>query len=165
VGIDLGGKPQNEEDTTLYIYQLPATVEETSSLVEVPPAMTTWTLIDANDPSTLRDISPIDAFQVSPNDQAVFQFMPMPDMQLETVDELVVKFNGQGALIVELWNWQRARWEPITLSPDTNDTRIPRAGRYVGPEDAVNVRISSNNAVAYNRVESIMVAYRGRTAR
>ncbi len=38
VGIDLGGRLQNEEDTTLYIFELPATVEDSGELVEVPPA-------------------------------------------------------------------------------------------------------------------------------
>jgi hypothetical protein len=165
VGVDLGDKAQNEEDTTLYIFDLPASVEDTGAQVEVPPGLTTWTLSEANAPDTLSDISPIEAFQISPGEQAVFQFMPTPEVQLETVDELVLKFNGQGVLVVELWNWQQERWEPVALSPDTADTTIARAGRYVGPEDAVNVRVSSTIENAYNRVESITVAYRGRTAR
>jgi hypothetical protein len=165
VGVDLGGGPQNEEDTTLYIFELATTVEDTGSLVEVPPGLTTWTQIDTNSPNALTDISPIDSFQLSPGDQAVFQFMPVPDVKLETVDELVLEFNGQGALVVELWNWQLQRWVPIILSPDSPDTTISRAARYVGPEGAVNVRISTTNENAYNNVSSVMVAYRGRTAR
>jgi hypothetical protein len=165
VSVDLGGRPQNDEDTTLYIFELPATVEDTGSLVEVPPGLTTWTQINTNNPNALTDISPIDSFQLNPGDQADFQFMPVPDVKLETVDELVLKFSGQGALVVELWNWQIQRWVPIILSPDSPDTTITRAGRYVGPEGAVNVRIITTNENAYNNVSSIMVAYRGRTAR
>jgi hypothetical protein len=164
VGVDLGNRPQNEEDTTLYIFDLPVTVEAATPQVEVPPGLTTWTLIETNNPNTMRDVSPSAAFQISPNDQAAFQFMPMPGMRLETVDELVMKFSGQGSLVVELWNWSSQRWVPIYLSPDSKDTTILNAGRFVGPENAVNVRISTSDAVAFNRVESVEVAYRGRPA-
>jgi hypothetical protein len=165
VGVDLGGRPQNEEDTTLYIFKLPATVEDTGSLVEVPPGLTTWTQIDANSPNALTDITPLHSFQLNLGDEAIFQFMPMPDVALKTVDELELEFSKQGALVVELWNWQIQRWVPIVLSPDSPDTTITRAGRYVGPEGAVNVRIITTNENAYNNVSSVMVGYRGRTAR
>jgi hypothetical protein len=166
VGVELGDRLQNEEDTTLYIFELPVTVQGSGQWVEVPPGLTTWTILEADNPSTMREVNPYPstAFQIGPNNQAVFQFMPFPAMQLETVDELVIKFQGQGPLAVELWNWQAQRWVPISLSLDADETTIPYASRYVGPADAVNVRILSDNSSAYNRVQSVKVAYRGRLA-
>jgi hypothetical protein len=164
VDIELGDRPQNEEDTTLYIFELPVTVQGSGQWVEVPPGLTTWTIIEAGDPSTMREVNPSVSFQISPEDQAVFQFMPLPAMRLETVDELVIKFQGQGSLGVELWNWQIQRWVTIHLSPDLEETTIPNASRYVGPANAVNIRVLSHNPTAYNRVESVKVAYHGRLA-
>jgi hypothetical protein len=165
VVVDLAGKPSNEEDTTLYIFDLPVTAQTSDSWVEVPPGLTTWAVVETNDPSTMLDADPTVAFQISGGGVAAFQFMPLPDVRLASVEELVLKFQGQGTLSVELWNWQTQRWVQIELSADPNGTVIPRAERFAGPENAVNVRIIVTDPLAYNRIESIKVAFRGPLAR
>jgi hypothetical protein len=163
VGVDLVGRSHHEEDTTLYIFELPVTAGPTNQLVEVPPGLTTWAVIDTQDPNTRVDISPV-AFQVNTNGRAVFQFMPMPRVRLETVEELVIKFQGSGPVILALWDWDAEIWTPVQLSPDSTSTPVANAARFVGPENAVNVLIFTEDDLAYNRVDYVKVAYRGRLA-
>jgi hypothetical protein len=159
VNIELAGRPYNEEDTTLFIFDLPVTVAS-APLVEIPAGLTTWSVTETDDPKTLREIAPVQ-FQVGRDAQAAFQFMPMPEMRLEQVDELLVKFQGQGPLFVELWNWVSESWTPVVLDPESDTTPIADPGRFLGPENAVNVRIISDGSNSYNQVRYIKVAYRG----
>lgn len=161
VAVDTGTR-QAEEDTTLYIFDLPVTVVDDDEIVEIPPGMTTWTIIEKDDPDTMLDIGP-DSFQVNNNARAAFQFMPMPEVRLSAVDELVVKYTGQGPLVVELWNWRAQAWVPIPPPVDgTDSTVIPAPARFIGPENAVNVRVYARDPNAYNRVDHIKIAYHGR---
>lgn len=122
VDVQLVGRPQHEEDTTLHIFELPVSVVADNRIVEVPPSLTTWTIIEADDPNTV-EVSPIH-FRVSTLNQAAFQFMPMPSVRLEAVDELVMHYQGQGLIEIELWNWDLHAWVMITPEPDTDMTSI-----------------------------------------
>jgi hypothetical protein len=159
--MSLPGKPMAYEDSTLYIFQLPVEVVGQSDVVEIPPAMTLWSAIELDDPNTLLDIAPT-KFRVSNNGQAAFRFLPMPSMVLDTVEELVIKFQGQGPLRVEVWNWEEQTWNAMNLSPDTDSTSLPNPDPFIGPENSVNVRVLSDDSTLYNQVDYIEVAYRGR---
>jgi type II secretory pathway pseudopilin PulG len=163
INVELMGKPQNEEDTTLYIFDLPVTVVAEDERVEIPPGLTTWTIADTGDSNTIREHAP-NAFQLGGGTHAAFQFMPMPAVQLAVVDELVIRFQATGPLWVELWNWDRDVWQRIWLNPATDATVIRSPDRFIGPENAVNVRILSQDASAYTRVDYVSVAYRGQLA-
>jgi hypothetical protein len=161
--VGLPGKPKAYEDSTLYIFQLPVNVVGQTDVVEVPPSMTLWSAIELDDPNTLQDISPL-KFRISNNGQAAFRFLPMPSMRLETVEELDIKFDGQGPLRVELWDWEEQSWVGINLTPDADSTRVRNPGPFIGPENAVNVRVVTEDGTLYNQVDYIEVAYRGRLA-
>lgn len=160
VDVELPGTSPKTEDTTLLIVDVPVSVAETSEVVEIPASLTTWTVAETRDPRTLIGIMP-DSFEVPEGSYAVFQFMPLPPLRLAEVQALEVQFSGQGALIVEVWDWQAQEWRLITFAPDTTMTRLSPADRFVGPAGAVNVRISSTGGLAYNNVDYVRVVYRG----
>jgi hypothetical protein len=161
--MSLPGKPMAYEDSTLYIFQLPVDVAGQTDVVEVPPAMTLWSAIELDDPNTLQDIAPT-KFRITNNGQAAFRFIPMPAMVLETVEELDIKFQGQGPLIVELWSWDEQAWIAVNLNPDADSTTVRDPAPFIGPENSVNVRVVSEDSTLYNQVDYIEVAYRGRLA-
>lgn len=160
VEIDLQDRPQNEEDTNLHMIALPVTVVARDE-VEVPAALTTWTLAELDDPATLREVSPTQ-FQVSATSQAAFQFMPMPQVRLALVSELAVSFQAQGPVRVELWNWSAQQWDQVNFNPEVTTVTIRHPERFVGPENAVTVRVLAEDDTSYNRVDYIKVAYHGR---
>jgi len=163
VNVELVGKVQTEEDTTLYIFELPVTIEAESSIVEVPPGLTTWTLTELDDPNTMVDVTPnlASGVRVDGNRQAAFQFRPMPEMRLKTVDEIYIRFGGRGALVISLWDWNDQVWVNIPYDPNLDRIVVSNPGDYLGPENAVRVRVTSDGTQAYNEFDYIKVGYRG----
>jgi hypothetical protein len=161
--VDLVGRNQDEESTTLYIFELPTTVEAQADWIEVPPGLTTWTVIDTDNPNTLRDIAPT-KIRLDADMQAAFGFMPMPLMRLSQVDEVVIKFQGQGPLIVDAWDWAAEKWVTVALDRTTNSTLIRNPDDFLGPENAVHLRVMSEDPDAFSQVDYIKVAYRGSLA-
>ena len=160
VGIDLGGRPLTEEDTTLVILQLPVQVLADTPVVDVPPALTTWAVAEADDPATLLEVTPV-RFRVSSTTQAAFQFQPMPSARLAAVSELIVQFQGVGPIIPEIWNWERGQWARLPFDPDSTEILIRSPQRFLGPENTVTIRVRATDSVSYNEVEYVKVHYRG----
>ncbi|MBN1564532.1 MAG: hypothetical protein JXA10_11875 [Anaerolineae bacterium] len=161
IDVELLDRPHVDEATTLYIFELPTETETRMRIVEIPPALTTWTITDQRNPDTLRDIGPT-TFQINTGSQASFQFKPLPAMSMVDVTELIVQFESSGPLAVALWDWDQQVWIPIALDPDSASTALRNnIERYIGAENAVNVRVTSLDETAYNRVDYIKIAYRG----
>lgn len=161
VGVELIGRPQKVEDTTLYIVEIPVTARSNANegLAEIPPTLTTWTSL----PGGLPNLTPIQ-FQISGTDAAEFQFMTLPQTRLDHVSQIDLYFRGQGRLSVEIWDWEAALWRPVALDPNDPITTIGGATRYTGPENAVNVRVSSPDATGFHLIDYVKVGYRGRLA-
>ncbi len=160
VDVELVNQTQADENTNLYIFDLPVTVQADEAVIDIPSSLTTWTTAAKDDPATMLELNP-QSFQISNNSQAAFQFMPLPSFRLKTVESISIAFQGQGPLQVELWNWKRQVWVPVQLDPSTDSTPITNPAQFLGPENAVNIRILLVNNTSYNRIDYIKVAYRG----
>jgi len=158
VEIDLLDRPQDTDDTTLYIAEFPVTVRADIE-AEIPPALTTWTTL----PGGVANLTPIQ-FQLTGADVAEFQFLPLPEMRLDRVSQIDLYFDGQGRLNVEIWDWESDLWRPVALDPNDPITTIGGAARYAGPENAVNVRVSSADTITFHLVDYVKVGYRGSLA-
>ena len=111
---------------------LPVTVQADDREVEVPPGLTTWTVVRGGDSRTVMDVTPT-GFQLSNTEQAVFEFMPFPDMRLAEIDALTIRFAAQGALRLDVWDWQAETWTQVLVDPATAYITLQRAGACVGP--------------------------------
>jgi hypothetical protein len=158
VEIDLLDRPQDTDDTTLYIAEFPVTVRADVE-AEIPPALTTWTTL----PGGVANLTPLQ-FQLTGTDVAEFQFLPLPEMRLDRVSQIDLYFDGQGRLNVEIWDWESDLWRPVALDPNDPITTIGGAARYAGPENAVNVRVSSADTITFHLVDYVKVGYRGSLA-
>lgn len=159
--VELGGREFKVEDTTLYVFELPVTVAGADAKVVVPPGLTTWTILDRDNPNVMEGAIPNDTFQVTDDQWGMFQFMPLPRFRLGEVSAIEVTFGGQGNVIIELWNWNDQRWEIVEHDTNSVILRIDDAARFVGPENAVNVRLSGPESLSYNRVNLIEIGYIG----
>lgn len=151
--VRLEGATFDTEDTTLYIFRLPTRVQSVSSngVVELPSAYLMWTTTEA---SPRRDAAPYELF-IQPAETVIFRYVPMPLMRLSDVQEvrLFVKPGntysvGRGR--VSLWDWQLGRWIPIDVSNVT--ARLTHeAWRFIGPENAIELRVDvpSDSATVY----------------
>ena len=158
--VELLNRPQKQEDTALLMVSLPVTVQADDREVEVPPGLTTWTVVRGGDSRTVMDVTPT-GFQLSNTEQAVFEFMPFPDMRLAEIDALTIRFAAQGALRLDVWDWQAETWTQVQVDPATAEITLQRAAAFVGPESAVRVRVLLEDPTLFNEVDYLKVAYRG----
>jgi len=162
--VRLEGAAFDTEDTTLYIFRLPTRVQAISSngVVELPSAYLTWTTTEA---SPRRDVAPYELF-LQPSETAIFRYLPMPLMRLQDVQELRLFVKpgntfsiGRGR--VSLWDWQAAEWIPIDVS--NISVRITdRPSRFIGPENAIELRVDVPNDSATVHFERIDLTLYGR---
>jgi hypothetical protein len=158
--VNLLDRQQKQEDTALLMVSLPVTVEGTSQQVVVPPGLTTWSVVRGGDARTAIDLTPT-GFQLNNNERAVFEFMPLPDMRLAQVDELTIGFSAQGALRLDVWDWDTDAWTEVEVDPNTNSATISNAAAFVGPENAVRIRVLLEDPTLFNEVDYLKVGYRG----
>jgi len=85
----------------------------------------------------------------------------MPSAQLASVSELRVEFRGYGPIVPEIWDWDRGDWTFLPFDPDATELLIRRPQRFLGPENAVKIRVRATDSVSYNEVEYVKVHYRG----
>ncbi|MDW8299395.1 MAG: hypothetical protein RML95_08645 [Anaerolineae bacterium] len=162
--VRLEGAAFDTEDTTLYIFRLPTRVQpiSTNGVVELPSAYLMWTTTEA---SSRRDAAPYELF-LQPGDVVIFRYVPMPLMRLREVQELRLFVKpgntysiGRGR--VALWDWQAARWVPIDVS-NIAVRLVDRPWRFIGPENAIEVRVEVPNDSATAHFERIDLTLYGR---
>jgi hypothetical protein len=162
--VRLEGAAFDTEDTTLYIFRLPTRVQAISSngVVELPSAYLTWTTTET---SPRRDVAPYELF-LQPSETAIFRYLPMPLMRLQDVQELRLFVKpgntfsiGRGR--ISLWDWQAAEWIPIDVS-NISVRIIDRPSRFIGPENAIELRVDVPNDSATVHFERIDLTLYGR---
>ncbi|WP_162909983.1 DUF7408 domain-containing protein [Aggregatilinea lenta] len=158
--VELVNRTNEEEDTALWMLSLPVSVTSAASQVVVPPGLTTWTVVRSGDARAAIDVSPT-GFQLTGTERAVFEFMPLPEMRLVQVDALTIQFAAQGALRLDVWNWQDDAWMQVEVDPAANEMTLSDAAAFVGPENAVRVRVVLEDPTLFNEVDYLKVAYRG----
>ncbi len=154
------GANYNSQDTTLYLVQLDAQADQpTTGSVTISPDRFTWVTMAY---SGAGDISPID-LEMQPSEEASFRFTPQPDAVLKQVTSLTItaqdlSISGQ-SIPVYLWNWQTQQWESVKVN-DQNTT-VSDPARFLGPDNAVQVRLVADDIGGYVRVGSIQVGEMG----
>lgn len=160
-------------DTTLYIIEIEVRREEVPpNDVLITRDQFTWI---SRERLGLNDVGPNDLMLFN-NTEAVFRFTPLPDAVLSEVDELTLIVErtrstwSDGA--VQLWNWRERDWEQVELDtnqriviedgtrihPDARDTDL---ARFLGPQNAVQVRLIRDQVGASIFVELLAVEQRG----
>ncbi len=102
---------------------------------------------------------------LQPGDEVVFRFTPLPDAVLSDVSELTVildrSSNVTRTVPVWLWDWDAQDWEEIGITSGDFYT-ITDPGRFLGPNNAVEVRVNADAIGSYARIQDLSVEQRGR---
>ncbi|GAB4554943.1 MAG: hypothetical protein OHK0023_25660 [Anaerolineae bacterium] len=170
VEVDLSGAAYTTEDTTLYIYRLPVSVEALSpeGFVELPSAYLAWT---PTDQSARRDHAPYNLY-LQPQEVAIFRYTPLPKMRLSTVTEIRLWVQAgnnysNGRHIVSLWDWETNTWVvlPAQTNPNVSNLSIrERPERFIGPENALQVRVEASQNSAMIELERVEITLYGKLA-
>ena len=143
-------------DTTLYLIALQPEISLGSGTATVvPPALMTWTLLEASAQGGTP--SPYDYYAYT-GDRYALRFVPAQPLVFRTVRELTLRLTSYGLtgipdLDVELWDFSEARWS-LQRGLIWGENAVSDPARFVGPGGEILVRIQ-NNSVAQTSIENM----------
>ncbi len=147
-------------DTTLLLIQLDVKNTLPQNATVITADQFTWF---AQSRSSLTDVGPLD-ISFNPGDEAVLRFTPLPDAVLKQVNELRVYVdrnqNTSRNITLQIWNWDAAQWEDQATASG-NQIIISNPARYIGPENAVQVRITADAFGGYPRLNDLSIEQMG----
>ncbi len=147
-------------DTTLMLIQLDVKNTPPQGSTVVTADQFTWF---AQSRSSLADVGPMN-ISFNPGDEAVLRFTPLPDAVLKQVNELRVYVdrnqNTSRNITLQIWNWDAAQWEDQATSSG-NQIIVSNPARYLGPENAVQLRISADAFGGYPRLNDLSIEQMG----
>lgn len=151
-------------DTTLYLIALDVEIDATANRsILITRDQFTWIARErgANDLQS----APFQLGLTGEN-EAVFRFTPLQEAVLSEVDALTLIVERQSGTRnsseISLWNWREQQWEPQQFIDDTGRLEIRRPERYLGPNNAVEVRVGRSFVGARVDISLLAVEQRGR---
>ncbi len=166
--VDLTDQEEIITHQVLYIFRLSGHVNTTGQ-VAIAPGLMTWTVAGRTNPDTRRDISPYN-ITITSNEQAVMRFVPFEDLQHAAINGFEATMNivgSQSIVKFALWNWETGEWDDVEPTIDDVDflMKIQMTGeearQYIGPNNALEVRINIEDDLDYANVTQLEVTMFG----
>jgi hypothetical protein len=157
---EVSGANWNSQDTALYLVELDTTRSAPATgSVTISPDQFTWMVSSY---TGLSDISPVGT-ALQPGDEVVFRYTPLPSAVLKQVTTLTVSADSVNTIGVStplyLWNWETGDWESFNTTDGL--AAIPDPARFLGPQNAVQVRLVADEIGGYVRINRLGVAETG----
>jgi hypothetical protein len=146
------------QDLTLVVVELETQVVPSTSRVTISSDRFTWI-------TRYRDnINAIGPYNLTmyTDGEIIFRFTPLPDAVLSRVDRLVLFIdsdNLSAGVTLELWNWDERQWEAIEVG--RSQFSIPNPARYLGPQNAVEIRVARQPSDLSLNIRSLWIEQRG----
>ncbi len=157
--IGLEGAQWNSHDSTLYLVELATTPVKPTAPVTISRDRFTWLTVEK---PGVADEAPID-LSLQPGEQVSFRFTPLPAAVLSTVNRLSIDLQhtslGATAMPAFLYNWRDRDWEQVQLA--TNHTEFNDPARFLGPENAIIVRLNADLVGGYLHIDQLSVEQEG----
>lgn len=161
LAMELEGSGWTTLDTTLYLVQLDVDIERPTGEVLISADQFTWTAENLSGTGVTAPFS----MGFDAGDQATFRFTPLPEAVLRQVRELLIKLDRSATvsrtLPLQIWNWDTDTWEDIQVNSGNLYT-IRDPVRYLGPQNAVQLRVIADAIGGYPRLQDLTVEQRGR---
>ncbi len=157
--VEVAGNESEVLDTVGYFLDVRlAPIAATQGEWLIPPALTTWQVLDSRGSA---ENGPYQFYLTTGTTS--FQFQPWDSFRLDTVTELTLSISLQSsalqAIRISLWDWQTESWM-VQENLQDGDNLIANPGRFVGPSNAVRVRLE-NNGMASHNFNRLEVTYKG----
>lgn len=114
--------------------------------------------------SSISDVGPIN-IAFNPGDEAVLRFTPLPDSVLKLVNELRIYVdrnqNSNRNVNLQLWDWGISDWEIQSTKSSGNEIIVRDPQRFLGPENAVQIRISADAFGGYPSLNDLSIEQTG----
>ncbi|MCY3935832.1 MAG: hypothetical protein OXG09_07575 [Chloroflexi bacterium] len=151
---------------TLHLIALPVTFTVPETSVHIAAEQFTW-----HAPyTTVDDIGP-QRFTLRPEDELVFEYIPLPEARLAAIDALHLVARVPSSVIyrleMQLWDWQQEEWQAVELDvgPNAQPTILPEGWeRYLGPLGRVRIRLTREEGGGFLNLNMIGVEFSGQYA-
>lgn len=159
--LSIGGAGWSSIDTTLYLIELDVEIELPSQRATLTTENFSWMTLDRQgviDNGT-------DGFSLFEEQSVEFLFHPLPGLAMDTVEHMLVDVDRGGgyglALHVELYNWLREDYDTFYFR-DGSELELSAPQRYLGPGQAVRIRLRYGEGMGTARVRKIRIEQTGR---
>ena len=159
--LSIGGASWSSIDTTLYLIELDVDIQLPSRRVTLTTEQFSWMALERDG---VIDNGP-DGFSLFEEQSVVFLFHPLPGLALDTVERMLVDVDRGGgygqALHVELYNWLDEDYDVFSYR-DGSELELSAPRRYLGPGNAVRIRLRYGEGMGTARVRKIRIEQTGR---
>ena len=159
--LNIGGAGWTSIDTTLYVIELDVAIELPSQRVTLTTENFSWITLDRQgviDNGT-------DGFSLFEEQGVEFLFHPLPGLAMDRVEHMLIDVDRGGgygqALHVEVYDWLRDDYEVFTYR-DGSELAFSAPQAYLGPGQAVRIRLRYGDGVGTARVRKIRLEQTGR---
>ena len=159
--LEIEGAAWNSVDTTLYIIELDVDIALPTTRATLTSEHFSWLALERHG---LTD-NGTDDFSLYEEQEVAFQFMPLPGLAMPTVEHLRVEVDRGGGFVnsveVHLYDWQRGEYEVFGYR-EGNVLEFDAPARYLGPGNALRLRLRHAGGMGTARVRDIRIAQTGR---
>ena len=159
LSIELEGANWNSQSSTVYLVELAAEFVQPTQEVTIPSERFTWAVREYNG---VGEIAPIE-LNMQPGEEVTFRFTPLPGAVLDTVNELWIVADdlnvGGRRVPIALWDWKNGEWESYDVSREGHN--VDDFERFLGPENAVQMRLIADDIGGFLRIGQVGVAQVG----
>lgn len=156
---DVTGAAWNAQNTTLYLVELATEHAQPVGSVVIAPDQFTWTLL-GYDGGTI--VGPTN-LQIQTGEAISYRFTPLPSAVLDQVNQLTISAEsvsaGGATLSIDLYNWATQDWESMRFR--NSQVIVSDPARFLGPQNAVQLRIVADTIGSYLRIGQLAVAQTG----
>ncbi len=160
--LEISGAGFSTIDTTLYIIALDVDIKLPRETVTLASEHFTWLTIERV--GGLRD-NGTDGFSLYEEQGVEFLFHPLPHLELDTVDFMLVEVDRSGGyaqvLDIELYNWQNGDYDSFTYR-DGDELEFSNPQPYLGPGKSLRLRLQFGGGLGTARVRKIRLEQTGR---
>ncbi len=157
--VSLDGADWTDQRTTLYLVELETDLQQPDDTLITSDRMM-WAVRDYEGFGAL---SPVD-LNMQPGETVSFRFTPLPDAVLSEVDELSIRLADMNLssrrVPLYLWDWEAQTWEALDVNRE--GLTISNPERYLGPENAVQLRLVADEIGGYLRIGRLDIEQAGR---
>lgn len=160
----LEGAAGEETGQSLYLIELTVEAEPPAGTVVIGPPRFVWAALERTGFSS----APANLV-MQPGDTVAFRFTPQPGALLAEVQTLRVVADsvnsGRAGLPLEIWDWHAREWVMVELAPQPGSNSvgysISRPARFLGPGNAVQLRLTADPLGTFLRIERLGVEQTG----
>ena len=161
---EIGGAGWRPMDTTFYLIELDLEIDMPQRDVLITQDQFSWVSVERSGASDVGAY----AMSLFNESELVFRFTPLPNVVLADVEELTIILDRPGnissLITLDIWNWRENRWDEVDMSLNMRSLVLSRRAEfedYLGPLNAVQLRLRHPEGSGSIRVEQLAIEQRG----